>query len=98
MKINSNYFPILLFATLAFGILVGGWINFPGQDRFFVKNVSKNKLNKLLDFIDNEYVDTINSDTIMNKAIMTILDQLDPHSIYIPPSEQAKVADRKSVV
>ena len=93
MKINSNYLPILVFAAIAFGILVGGWINFPGEDHFLVKNISKNKLNKLLDFIDNEYVDSVNSDSIMKYTIDNILGQLDPHSIYIPPSEQEQVAE-----
>ncbi|MBC7846772.1 MAG: S41 family peptidase [Flavobacterium sp.] len=93
MKINSNYLPILIFAAIAFGVLLGGWINFPSQNHFLVKNISKNKLNKLLDFIDNEYVDSVNSDSIMSKTINTILGQLDPHSIYIPPSEQEQVAE-----
>ncbi|MBP6758894.1 MAG: S41 family peptidase, partial [Flavobacterium sp.] len=93
MKINSNYLPILVFASIAFGILLGGWLNFPGQDHFLVKNISKNKLNKLLDFIDNEYVDSVNSDSIMSHTIDNILGQLDPHSIYIPPSEQEQVAE-----
>ncbi len=93
MKINPKYFPILLFGTLAFGILLGGWLNFPGQNQFFAKNNSRNKLNKLLDFIDNEYVDKVNADTITNRTINTILSQLDPHSVYIPPSEQTQVAE-----
>ncbi|POY40351.1 peptidase S41 [Flavobacterium alvei] len=93
MKTNPKYLPILLFATLAFGILLGGWLNFPGQNQFLAKNNSKNKLNKLLDFIDNEYVDKVNADTITNRAIDNILAQLDPHSVYIPPSEQAQVAE-----
>ncbi len=93
MKINPKYFPILIFGTLAFGILLGVWLNFPSQSPFLSKNNSKNKLNKLLDFIDNEYVDTINADTITNRVIDNILTQLDPHSVYIPPSEQAQVAE-----
>lgn len=93
MKINSNYLPILIFAAIAFGVLLGGWINFPEQNHFLVKNVSKNKLNKLLDFIDNEYVDSVNSDSIMDHAIDNIMGQLDPHSVYIPPIEQAEVAE-----
>ena len=93
MKINSKYFPILIFGTLAFGILLGGWLNFPEQSQVLTKNNSKNKLNKLLDFIDNEYVDKVNADTITNRAIDNILAQLDPHSVYIPPSEQAQVAE-----
>lgn len=93
MKINSKYVPILFFAILALGILLGGILNFPDQNYFFVKNQSKNKLNKLLDFIDNEYVDSINTDSIMNLTIDNILGQLDPHSVYIPPSEQTQVAE-----
>ena len=93
MKIKSNYLPILIFAAIAFGVLLCGWINFPNQNHFLVKNISKSKLNKLLDFIDNEYVDSVNSDTIMNKAINTILGQLDPHSVYIPANEQVQIAE-----
>jgi carboxyl-terminal processing protease len=93
MKINPKYFPIVIFGTLAFGILLGGWLNFPNQNQFLVKNNSKTKLNKLLDFIDNEYVDKVNVDTITNRVIDNILAQLDPHSVYIPPSEQAQVAE-----
>lgn len=93
MKINSKYLPLLFFAVLAIGILLGGMLNFPNQNYFFSKNQSKNKLNKLLDFIDNEYVDSVNSDSIMNLTIDNILGQLDPHSVYIPPSEQTQVAE-----
>lgn len=93
MKINSKYLPILFFAVLAFGILLGGMLNFPAQNYFSVKNQSKNKLNKLLDFIDNEYVDPVNTDSIMNLTIDNILGQLDPHSVYIPRSEQTQIAE-----
>ena len=93
MKINSNYFPIVISAAIAFGILLGGGLNFPGQEHFLVKNISKNKLNRLLDFINNEYVDSVNSDSIMKHAIDNVLGQLDPHSVYIPASEQEQVAE-----
>ena len=93
MKINSKYFPILIFATFAFGILLGGWLNFPNQNLFFARNNSKNKLNKLVDFITNEYVDTVNMDSIVSHTANTILAQLDPHSVYIPPSEQTQIAE-----
>jgi len=93
MKINSNYFPIFIFAALALGILIGGGLNFPSQSQFLVKYNSKNKLNKLIDFINNEYVDSVNADSIVSHTIDNILSQLDPHSVYIPPSEQTQVAE-----
>jgi carboxyl-terminal processing protease len=94
MKIDSRYFALLLFAVLAFGILLGGWLNFPDQHEFLVKDNAKNKLVKVLDFINNEYVDSINQDTIINKAIVTLLDQLDPHSVYFKPSLQAEFNEK----
>jgi carboxyl-terminal processing protease len=93
MKMNPKYFPILIFATLAFGILIGGWLNFPDQSQFLAKNNSKNKLNKLIDFINTEYVDNVNTDSIVAHTVDNILAQLDPHSVYIPPKEQTEVAE-----
>ncbi len=48
---------------------------------------SNNKLQQLLYYIENEYVDTINKDSLIEKAISALLENLDPHSIYIPAQE-----------
>jgi len=93
MKINSRYFPILIFAVLAFGIILGSWLNFPSPIRFSETNNAKNKLNKLIDFIDNEYVDDVNTDSIVAHTVDSILAQLDPHSVYIPAKEQTQIAE-----
>src|SRR4051812_29193884 len=93
MKINPNYLPILIAVAIAFGILLGGGLNFPAQNYFLVKNNSKGKLNRLLDFIDNEYVDDVKSDSILDVAMDNILAQLDPHSVYTPASQQSAVAE-----
>jgi carboxyl-terminal processing protease len=58
-----------------------------------VENSSKTKINKLIDFIDNEYVDNVNTDSIVNITVDNILSQLDPHSVYISPGEQVQVAE-----
>ena len=93
MKFNSKYVPILIFAALALGVVLGGMLNFPNTTDYLVKNNSKSKLNKLIDFIDNEYVDQVNTDSIVNLTVNSILAKLDPHSIYMPPSEQLGVAE-----
>lgn len=93
MKINSKYFAILIFAVLAFGILLGGWLNFPDQHTYLIKNNAKNKLGKIIDFIDHEYVDSLSTDSIIDKTIVNLLDQLDPHSVYIPPNRQAEFVE-----
>ncbi|MGO4820317.1 MULTISPECIES: S41 family peptidase [unclassified Flavobacterium] len=93
MKTNPKYLPMLIGATLALGVVIGGALSTSNHNQFLVKNGSKNKLNKLIDFIDNEYVDDVNTDSIVNVTVDNIMGQLDPHSIYVPPSEQVQVAE-----
>lgn len=93
MKVNFKYLPLILGATLAAGVLLGSMIQLPGSSNLLSKNNSKTKLNKLIDFIDSEYVDEINTDSIVNLTVDKILAQLDPHSVYMPPTEQQEVAE-----
>lgn len=93
MKIQNNYLPILLSATLALGVGIGSWLNVLGNPGLVAANSSKSKLNSLIDFINNEYVDEVNTDSIVNVTVDNILNKLDPHSVYIPPSEQTQVAE-----
>lgn len=93
MKINQKYFPIVFFSILALGILLGAKLNFPTQGSASSSDNHKNKLNKLIDFIDNEYVDNVNSDSIVDIAVTNILGKLDPHSVYVSPSEQKQITE-----
>jgi carboxyl-terminal processing protease len=93
MKLDPKYYPILIFGALALGVVLGGELNYTNQTHFLARNNVKDKLNKLIDFIDNEYVDEVNSDSIVNLTLDKILAQLDPHSVYVPSSEQAEVAE-----
>jgi carboxyl-terminal processing protease len=86
MKKKKNYFPIYLFATLAFGVVLGTVLNFPVADFSSARNPT-NKLNKLINLIDTEYVDNVNTDSIVDLAVNDILEQLDPHSVYIAQEE-----------
>ncbi len=74
------------------GIVIGGMINFPSRT-LSAKTANKIKLNRLIDFIDDEYVDDVNSDSIVDITVNSILSNLDPHSVYIPPSEQSSEAE-----
>ena len=42
-----------------------------------------------MSIIDNRYVDTVSLDSITEKAIPLILDELDPHSVYVPAKDMA---------
>ncbi len=93
MKIEKTYLPLLFFSCVALGIVIGGFINYPASKTTLGKKYYKTKLNKLLDFIDNEYVDDVQTDSIVDLTVTTILANLDPHSVYVPPSEQSSIAE-----
>jgi carboxyl-terminal processing protease len=52
---------------------------------------SAEKLEALLYHIDRMYVDTIDEGDLVEKAIRGMLEELDPHSIYIPKEEVQRV-------
>ena len=87
MKIKKIYLPVIITTALAVGVLIGGYLNFSAPTANFSSNASKNKLNKLLDFINNEYVDEVNTDSIVDITVNGILEKLDPHSVYIAKNE-----------
>jgi carboxyl-terminal processing protease len=93
MKYDTKYLPILIGGIFALGIFIGSLSNVSQTHGFLVKKNTKEKLDKLIDFIDSEYVDDVNTDSIVNLTVDNILAHLDPHSVYIPPSEQAGIAE-----
>ena len=91
MKSKNNYLPILLFSCVALGVIIGGMLNFP-ERKISKQNARKIKIERLIDFINEEYVDDVNSDSIVDLTVSSILANLDPHSVYIPPNEQSSRA------
>ena len=66
------------------GILIGTfYANHFSGNRLSIINTSSNKLNNLLHIIDDQYVDTVNVNDLVEKAVPQILSELDPHSVYI---------------
>lgn len=49
------------------------------------------KLEALLYHIDRMYVDSVDQDKLVEEAIVSMLEELDPHSIYIPKEELEEV-------
>lgn len=44
---------------------------------------SKNKINKLLEYINRDYFEAVKTDSIVDLTVNEILAKLDPHSVYI---------------
>lgn len=95
MKKKYTYLlPTLIASALALGVFVGGKLHFNDTpERLFTTNSKKDKLNRLIDYIDYEYVDEIDTDSIVDVTVNSILEKLDPHSVYIPKEDMARVSE-----
>lgn len=94
MAFQKKYIPLIIGVAIAAGVFIGGKLNFTDtSDRLFTSNSKKDKLNRLIDYIDYEYVDDVNTDSIVDVTVNGILDNLDPHSTYIPKSEMERVTN-----
>ena len=80
--------PLWLAVSVVIGILIGTfYANHFSGNRLNIINSSGNKLNNLLHIIDDQYVDTVNINDLVEKAMPQILGELDPHSVYITARE-----------
>ncbi|MBS3805988.1 MAG: S41 family peptidase [Bacteroidales bacterium] len=95
MKLSNKgariYFPIALSLAVIAGLLLG---NFLGQnhssEQTFVYS-KPNKINKVTNYIQQNYVDSVSDDRMAESAIPAILKELDPHSVYIPARQLKEV-------
>lgn len=85
------YILFIIGLAVAVGIFIGGNLDFSDtSDKLFTSNSKKDKLNRLIDYIDYEYVEDVNTDSIVDVTVNGILDNLDPHSVYIPKEKMKR--------
>ncbi|MGM0503455.1 MAG: S41 family peptidase [Bacteroidota bacterium] len=90
-KIRKIYLPILFAIVLIAGIILGGLLSKNNGNNSSNAYQGKDKLLRIIDYIEQRYVDTVSIDELENAAIPAILEKLDPHSVYIPASEMQRV-------
>lgn len=83
------YYPIILAIVLAGGIYVGSILGAGFVPGTVVESSTGNsrKISNLLNYVLEEYVDTVDLDGLTESTIVKMLDQLDPHSSYIPAKD-----------
>ena len=83
------FLPIIFALLIATGIFIGSKLNFSAPAVHFMRaeKKSSDKMNSVLNFIEEEYVDTVKKDVLVEKAITDLLQNLDPHSVYITAQE-----------
>nr|WP_314560474.1 S41 family peptidase [uncultured Capnocytophaga sp.] len=109
MKNKYYILPTFIGLALAFGVILGRLLaNFyipkppPPVPLPIVSNDTipenpyKVKLGRLIDYIEEDYVDNVNTDSIVDLTINSILRKLDPHSTYIARSDIQEVTETMS--
>ncbi|MFC2136988.1 S41 family peptidase [Bacteroidota bacterium] len=91
---RAIYMPIVLSLVLVAGLIIGINLNKGGEkNSVFIYPRSENKLSNVLNYIEDEYVDSVDKNELVEVAIPEILRQLDPHSVYIPAKELQEIND-----
>ncbi|MDB4584397.1 S41 family peptidase [Draconibacterium sp.] len=87
--------PLLIALSVATGIVIGNLLNrntqSPAFSRLHAGNA--NKISTVLSLIDQGYVDSVNTKSIIEKTIPEILKNLDPHTTYIPAKNMVEVQE-----
>lgn len=89
-KINP-FLPLYFALVLAAGVGIGYYLtfkaDFSSQTSSLHNKSGGSKINNLLEYIEMQYVDTVNRTQLENKTILSMLKSLDPHSDFIPAAD-----------
>lgn len=81
---KNRFMPLIMAICVIVGIIIGTfYANHFSGNRLNIINNGSSRLNNLLHIIDDQYVDSVNINDLVEKAIPQILAELDPHSVYI---------------
>lgn len=82
---------LLYFVLFLVAFFMGMVIQKRHGHRFFGGD---NRLESVLDLLDNHYVDTLNLDSVHEQVIPLLLSQLDPHSTYLSAKQNIEESER----
>ncbi len=96
---NTKYtilFPLILALGVAAGLLFGYTLGRDARTKQLQGMLQQShfegeKLQQTLALIATEYVDPVSVDSLTEMAIPLLIEELDPHSVYIPAEELAEV-------
>ena len=80
------FLPIIIVFSILTGFFIGTYFYTRTPNRYQLIS-GKNKINTILDIIDQQYVDTVNINDLIEKTAYHLINELDPHSILIPAED-----------
>ena len=87
-KARFVWVPLLVAIAIVGGIVIG---KFFSAETPFGRTPRYDKIESLLQCIEQQYVDTVNRNDLIENVMPKILGELDPHSAYIPAKDLESV-------
>jgi carboxyl-terminal processing protease len=90
------YLPIAFSLVFIIGIVLGSYLNQNPSSGNIILPIGKaktNKIDNILDYIERDYVDTVDRGVLEKDAVNAMLEELDPHSAYITASDFHEIND-----
>ena len=85
----------ILFSIIGLSILIGYFLG--NENEFHYGEIGGdekiNRVERLLNYIENDYVERINTDSLVGIVIEDIVNKLDPHSVYIPSFDRQLIVE-----
>lgn len=94
MKANQIYLPMVIAIAVVVGMYVGSRYDYPARPvRMLSEEDKEQKIRQIINYIDYEYVDDVNTDSLLDLTIRDMLHRLDPHSTYIAQQDVQKTEE-----
>ncbi len=81
------WLPLIFAGVMILGMFFGYRLRDKAGGKSFFKTDRSGSLTEALELIRQRYVDSVHIDSLEGKAISAIINELDPHSVYLPPVE-----------
>lgn len=100
MNRKNTYVVIALVVAVLGGLILGNLLArrqiMANNDNLLLMNFfnkKRDKIENLISLIDEQYVDTVDTDSLTEDIMVDLVSKLDPHSVYIPASDLEAVND-----
>lgn len=92
MSQPPNYFRIFFPVVLMLALALGYFFGVQQKSPIFLQRADSSpsglvKIDRILEEIDHKYVDSVDKEELLEIAIQSMLEKLDPHTVYIPPQD-----------
>lgn len=93
-KLKAIILPVIIALAIVFGMMINSALNkrqHIGENGEIFSPLQDSKLNTIMNMIEYSYVDSVDMNDLEENAIVQLIKDLDPHTVYIPAKDLQRV-------